>query len=101
MAHSIELATGLVVIAVPNEMPQPPDSPLDDFQSCAMLRFGGIDTAQRLLDVLNPHRDMPPVQNAGDGFVDRGADQTGQRGFAVAQDGHGSARAPSLFSQRF
>ena len=75
--------------------------PLDDFQSCAMLRFGGIDAAQRLLNVLNPHRDMPPVQDAGDGFVNGGADQTWQRRFAVAQDGHALARPPSLFPQRF
>ena len=84
MTHSIQLTTGFVVIAVPDEMPQPPDSPLDDFQSCAMLRFGGIDAAQRLLNVLNPHRDMPPVQNAGDGSS------------TAARTRPGSADSPSL-----
>ena len=33
----------------------------------ARCYLGGIDTAQRLPDMVNPHRDAPPVQNAGDG----------------------------------
>jgi hypothetical protein len=60
-----------------------------------------IVPAQRLLDMLNPHRDVPPVQNAGDGLADRGADQTRKRRFAIAKERHGSAGPPSLFPKRF
>jgi hypothetical protein len=59
-----------------------------------------MDPAQRLLDMLDPHRDVPPVQNAGDGLADRGADQTWKRWFPVAKDRHGSAGPPSLFPKR-
>jgi hypothetical protein len=101
MTHSIQLTTGLFVIAVPDEMPQPPNSPLDDFQPCPMLRLGGVNATQRLLDMLNPHRDVPPIQNASDRFVDRSADQTRERRFAVAEGGDGSARPPALLPQNF
>jgi hypothetical protein len=65
-----------------------------------MPGFEGIDPAQRLLDMLNPHRDVPPVQNADDGLADRGADQTRKRRFAIAKDRHGSAGPPSFFAKR-
>jgi hypothetical protein len=46
-------------------VPKAADLERDDLQSGPMLRAERIDPAQRLLDVLNPHGNMPPVENAG------------------------------------
>jgi hypothetical protein len=53
-----------------------------------------------LLDVLHSHGDVPPVQNAGGGLADRGADQAGERGFTIAEDRDGAAGLPSLIAKR-
>ncbi len=76
MAHPEQFVVGLFVITVPDEMPQATDPPFDDFQSRAVPRFEGINPAQRLLDVLNPHGDMPPIQNTADRLANGSADQT-------------------------
>lgn len=60
-------------------MPQASNPPLDDLQPRPVPRFKAIDSAQRLLDVLNPHGDLPPIQNAGDRFGECGAGQTRDR----------------------
>ena len=54
-----------------------------------------MDPAHRLLGVLHPHGDVPPIQNAGDRLADRGADKTRKRCFTVAEDRDGATGLPS------
>jgi hypothetical protein len=82
----------LLVITVPDQMANASNSPLGHFQSCSVPRVEGIDAPECVLDVLDPHRDVPPIQNAGDGLTDRGADKTGKRGFTIAEDRDGATR---------
>jgi hypothetical protein len=73
--------------------------PLDHFQSCSVPRVEGIDAPECLLDVLHAHGDVPPIQNAGDGLTDRGADKTGKCCFTIAKDRDGATWLPSLITK--
>ena len=53
-----------------------------------------------LLDVLHAHRDVPPIQNTGDGLPNCGANEAGERGFTVAEDRDAATGLPSLFVKR-
>jgi hypothetical protein len=81
-------------------VPKAADLERDDLQSGPMLRAERIDPAQRLLDVLNPHGNMPPVKNAGHRLASGRTDQATQCCFAVADNRHGLATLPSLFAER-
>jgi hypothetical protein len=65
-----------------------------------MLRAERIDAAHHLLDVLHPHGDVPPIQNAGDRLADGGADKARERCFPVAEDRDGAAGLPPLLPKR-
>jgi hypothetical protein len=57
---------GLLVITVPNQMPEASNPPLDHLQSRSVVRSECTDSPRRLLDVLDPRGDVPPIQNTGD-----------------------------------
>ena len=90
----------LLVITVPDQMAKASNPPLDHFQSRSVPRVEGIDAPHCLLDVLHSHGDVPPIQNAGDGLADRGADKTGKRRFTIAEDRDGATGLPSLITKR-
>ncbi len=45
MAHPEQFVMSLLVIAVPDQVPQASNPPLDDFQSCSVPRRNGVDPA--------------------------------------------------------
>jgi hypothetical protein len=97
MAQSEQFRTRLLVIAVPDHMPKAADPPRNDLQPGRMFGAERINPAQRLLDVLNPHGNMPPIKNAAHRFASGRTDQARQCCFAVADDCNGVAALPSLF----
>ena len=45
-----------------------------------------------------PASSVPPIQNAGDGLTNRGADKTGKGRLTIAEDRDGAPRLPPLLS---
>ena len=92
--------SALPVIAVPNQVAKASNPPLDHLQSRSVSGVEGIDAPHGLLNVLHPHGDVPPIQNASDRLADRSADKTWKRRFTVAEDRDGATGLPSLFAKR-
>ncbi len=58
-----QLATCLVMIAVPEQMAQAADAIRDHIDATAMDRLERTHASQRLFYMTYPHGDVPPVQN--------------------------------------
>ena len=65
----------------------------------SLSRVEGINASHGLPDVLHAHGDVPPIQNAGGGLADRGANEARKRGFTIAKDRDGATRLPSLITK--
>src|SRR5829696_10303960 len=57
----------LLVVTVPEQVPQALDLDLRVVERCSVRRLQGIETEVSLLDVAHPHREMKPVQDVLDG----------------------------------
>ena len=94
-----QIIEDLVGRVVPDQVPKALDPRLDDVEVRAALRLQCVDLAHRLLDLLHPRGDVPPIQNAGNRLADRGADQARQGCLAIAGDRDGTTGLPSLISK--
>jgi hypothetical protein len=74
------------VISVPDQVAKPLHSHVHDIQTGIMLWLKGIHPAERLVDVPDAHRDMPPDKDMDDGTSRGGPDQFRKPRFAVAAD---------------
>ncbi len=75
MPHAEQLVASFPMITVPDQVPEPLDPHCNQVKSAMVSWSKPINASQSVLDMLDAHRDMPPVQDTRDRLTNRCSDQ--------------------------
>jgi hypothetical protein len=74
MPHAEQLIARFLLIAVPDQMPKPFDPLCNQVSSTMASSPEPINASQSVLDMLDAHRDMPPVEDTCDRLANHCSD---------------------------